>query len=84
MECAVVQGYDENRMGIVKAFVILSQGYSSSKELEDELRSFLRKAGLKGYKIPERFEFVSELPMTATGKIQRYKLRLLELERVKK
>ena len=82
--CAVVQGYDENRMGIVKAFVILSQGYSSSKELEDELRSFLRKAGLKGYKIPERFEFVSELPMTATGKIQRYKLRLLELERVKK
>ena len=79
--CAVVQGYDENRAGIVKAFVVLSQGADPSKGLEDELKSFLRESGLKGYKIPERFEFVSELPMTATGKIQRYKLRLLERER---
>jgi len=79
--CAVVQGYDENRVGIVKAFVVLSQDFSPSEELENELRSFLREAGLKGYKIPESFEFVSELPMTATGKIQRYKLRLLERER---
>ena len=79
--CAVVQGYDESRVGIVKAFVVLSQGHAPSKELEDELRSFLREAGLKGYKIPESFEFVSELPMTATGKIQRYKLRLIERER---
>ncbi len=79
--CAVVQGYDENRVGIVKAFVVLSPGQSPSKELEDELKRFLREAGLKGYKIPEQFEFVSELPMTATGKIQRYKLRLIERER---
>ncbi len=79
--CAVVQGYDENRVGIVKAFVVLAQGFSPSKELEDDLKNFLREAGLKGYKIPESFEFVSELPMTATGKIQRYKLRLLERER---
>jgi benzoate-CoA ligase len=79
--CAVVQGYDENRVGIVKAFVVISKDYTPSDELEEELRSFLKSSGLKGYKIPESFEFVDELPMTATGKIQRYKLRLLERER---
>jgi benzoate-CoA ligase len=38
------------------------------------LRAFVRQR-LPGYKCPQRFEFVPDLPKTATGKIQRYKLR---------
>ncbi|MBI2956248.1 MAG: hypothetical protein HYY26_02925 [Acidobacteria bacterium] len=40
----------------------------------DELRAFVRQR-LPGYKVPQRIEFVTELPKTATGKIQRFKLR---------
>ncbi|MBI4466373.1 MAG: benzoate-CoA ligase family protein [Acidobacteria bacterium] len=47
---------------------------SHSPALADELRAFVRRR-LPGYKCPQRVEFVAELPKTATGKIQRYKLR---------
>jgi benzoate-CoA ligase len=80
-QCAVVQGFDENKAGIVKAYLILNENFSPSKELEHELQQFLRQEGLKGYQIPEGFEYISELPETATGKIQRYKLRLKEREK---
>jgi acyl-coenzyme A synthetase/AMP-(fatty) acid ligase len=42
--------------------------------LADELRQFARQR-LAGYKCPRRIEFLEELPKTATGKVQRYKLR---------
>jgi benzoate-CoA ligase family protein len=47
---------------------------SSASILRDELRAFIRQR-LPGYKVPQRIEFVTELPKTATGKIQRFKLR---------
>lgn len=80
-QCAVVQGFNEQKTGIVKAYLILNEDYSPGKELEDELKAFLRNEGLKGYQIPEGFEYVDELPETATGKIQRYRLRLLERQK---
>ncbi len=80
-QCAVVQGFNEQKTGIVKAYLILNKSYSPGKDLEEELREFLRNEGLKGYQIPEGFEYVDELPETATGKIQRYKLRILERQR---
>ena len=82
LEVAVVQGFTKKKLEIIKAFVILKDGYKTSPQLETDLRSFLREKGLAGYKIPEAFEFVDELPKTATGKVQRYKLRQMERERM--
>ena len=79
MECAVVQGFNENELEVVACYIILSDGYK--EDVLDELKTFLRDQGLKGFEIPEKWVFVEDLPRTATGKIQRYKLRLLERER---
>ncbi len=79
--CAVVQGFDEEKLEVVAAYIVLRKEYAPSSELEVELRGFLRKEGLKGYMIPKKFVFVDELPLTATGKVQRYKLRILEREK---
>jgi len=53
------------------AFVVLRAGASAS---EEELRAFSR-AALAHFKVPSAFHFVSELPKTATGKIQKFVLR---------
>ncbi len=82
VECAVVQGFNENGLEIVACYAILNEGYDES--VAQELRKFLKENGLKGFEIPEKWVFVDELPRTATGKIQRYKLRLIELERVRR
>ena len=75
-ECAVVGARDA--MGLVKpkAFVTLRSGFQPSPELESGLQSFVKER-LAPYKYPRWIEFVSELPKTATGKIQRYRLRQL-------
>jgi benzoate-CoA ligase len=55
------------------AYVVLRPG-AATPALADELRDWLG-AGLARYKVPRALEFVAELPRTATGKIQRFKLR---------
>lgn len=80
-EAAAVQGYTSEGLGRVKAYVVLKPGYTPSKELEEELKEFV-KSRIAPYKRPEWIEFVDELPKTATGKIQRYKLRLREREKL--
>lgn len=67
-----------NESGLEKhaAFVVAKEGYQPSQELENELMEFVRKKTAH-YKCPRSINFVSELPRTATGKIQRYKLRAL-------
>ena len=57
-----------------KAYVVLKAGQQVSA---DELKVFV-KDKLAPYKYPRQIEFVSDLPKTATGKIQRFKLRELE------
>jgi acyl-coenzyme A synthetase/AMP-(fatty) acid ligase len=54
--------------------VVLNEGYTPSLALEDELKGFV-KDKIAPYKYPRWIAFVSELPKTATGKIQRFKLR---------
>jgi benzoate-CoA ligase len=73
-ECAVVGAEDE--MGLVKpkAYVTLRSGFNPGPELVTALQQFV-KSRLAPYKYPRWVEFVSELPKTVTGKIQRYKLR---------
>jgi benzoate-CoA ligase family protein len=74
LEAAVVGRQDTDRLVKPKAFVVLKEGQSASPQLEAELKSFV-KDKIAPYKYPRWIEFVSELPKTATGKIQRFKLR---------
>jgi benzoate-CoA ligase family protein len=76
LECGVIGREDHD--GLVKpmAFVVLSAGASGAPELATELQQFVRQR-LAEYKRPRWVEFVPELPKTATGKIQRFKLRAI-------
>ncbi len=74
LECAVVGQVDEANLVKPKAFVVLNEGYAASEELAGELIEYCRQ-NMAGYKRPRWIEFVDELPKTATGKIQRFKLR---------
>lgn len=71
LEAAVIGKKDADGLVKTKAFVVLKPGQSLT---EDEVKAFA-KAHLAAYKYPRLIEFVSELPKTATGKIQRFKLR---------
>jgi len=77
LEVAVVAHPDENRLIKPKAFVVLRQGSHPSPELVQVLQQHV-KTKLAPYKYPRWIEFVQDLPKTATGKIQRFKLRELE------
>ncbi|MGO8734476.1 MAG: long-chain-fatty-acid--CoA ligase [Terriglobia bacterium] len=70
-EVAVVGLPDEQWGEAPHAFVVTKFGASAT---EDELREFLR-ARLAHFKVPKHFNFLTELPKTATGKIQKYVLR---------
>jgi benzoate-CoA ligase len=70
----VVGQEDYDRLVKPKAFVVLNEGYTASSALEDELKGFV-KDKIAPYKYPRWITFVPELPKTATGKIQRFKLR---------
>lgn len=75
LECAVVGIADDHGLIKPKAFVVLKdQATTDGCQLVDELQQFV-KGRIAVYKYPRWIEFVSELPKTATGKIQRYKLR---------
>jgi len=74
LECGVVGAKDKDDLVKPKAFVVLKKGHSPSESLVEELQKF-SKARITPYKYPRWIEFVDELPKTATGKIQRYRLR---------
>jgi acyl-coenzyme A synthetase/AMP-(fatty) acid ligase len=74
LEAAVVGQEDSDRLVKPTAYVVLKDGYSASPALEAELKEFV-KGKIAPYKYPRWIEFVSDLPKTATGKIQRFKLR---------
>jgi len=74
LEAAVVGQEDEDRLVKPKAFVVLKEPAADSDALAAELQRFV-KDRIAPYKYPRWIEFVPELPKTATGKIQRFKLR---------
>ncbi|HUH86378.1 MAG TPA: benzoate-CoA ligase family protein, partial [Stellaceae bacterium] len=74
LEAAVVGHADEARLVKPKAFVVLRPGLAGSPELAESLQGHV-KSRLAPYKYPRWIEFVADLPKTATGKIQRFKLR---------
>jgi benzoate-CoA ligase len=73
-EVAVVGQRDEKDLVKPKAFVVLRDGYVPSEDLSEELKNWVLERMAK-YKYPRWVEFVPELPKSATGKIQRFKLR---------
>ncbi len=81
-ECAVVAAPDPGRGQIVKAFVVLKKDNAPSDALVKELQDFV-KASIAPYKYPRAVEFVTTLPKTETGKIQRFVLRKQEEERAR-
>lgn len=73
-EAAAVGFQDGNGLTKPAAYVVLKSGVNRSPQLHEEIRNHL-SSRLAGYKCPQILEFVNELPKTATGKIQRFKLR---------
>lgn len=80
-EVAVIGVETKDRLTKPKAFVVLRETAAPTKELEDELKQFV-KDRLAPYKYPRMIEFVDSLPKTATGKIQRFRLRAKEKDLV--
>jgi benzoate-CoA ligase len=74
LEAAVVGVEDEQKLVKPKAYVVLKPGNTADDNLRVELQRHV-KDRLAPYKYPRWIEFMSELPKTATGKIQRFKLR---------
>ncbi len=75
LEAAVVGHPDESELIKPKAYVVLKPGHVGGPELAATLKDHV-KTRLAPYKYPRWLEFVNELPKTATGKIQRFKLRV--------
>jgi benzoate-CoA ligase len=74
LEAAVVGREDDDRLVKAMAYVVLKPGLSGSPELAESLKQHV-KTRLAPFKYPRWVEFIDELPKTATGKIQRFKLR---------
>ncbi|HYY41309.1 MAG TPA: AMP-binding protein, partial [Pyrinomonadaceae bacterium] len=73
-EAAVVPGTDADGMTTVTAYVVLKGGHATDAAVAEHLHAQVG-AQLPAYKCPAQIDFVKALPRTATGKLQRYKLR---------
>jgi 2-aminobenzoate-CoA ligase len=73
-ECAVVGAPCEELGQRVKAFIVCAPAHEAGEPLAEELKQHV-KATIAPYKYPRLVEFVTELPRTSTGKLQRYVLR---------
>ena len=80
LEAAVVASPDPQRYEIVKAFIILGEGFSGDDALRKEIQNHV-KAITAPYKYPREIEFVESLPKTISGKIRRVDLRAKEKAR---
>ncbi len=78
-EAGVIGAADKDELEKPMAYVVLKEGYESSPELTKEIQDLVR-GKLAHYKSPRWIHYAKELPRTATGKVQRYKLRQLVKE----
>jgi acetyl-CoA synthetase/4-hydroxybutyrate---CoA ligase (AMP-forming) len=82
-ESAIVGVPDPKRHQLVKAFIILKQGYTPSRELALDLFQHSIRI-LAKFKIPRIIEFVPSVPKTLSGKIRRVELRQQEIDKQEK
>ncbi|WP_121640405.1 acyl-CoA synthetase MbcS [Virgibacillus sp. Bac330] len=73
-DCAVVASPDEIRGNVVKAFIVLREGFQPSDQLIEELQNHV-KTITGPYKYPRKIEFMDDLPKTTSGKTRRVELR---------
>jgi 2-aminobenzoate-CoA ligase len=73
-ECGVVGAPDAERGEVVKAYVLLRVGYTGNAAMTKTLQEYV-KAELAPYKYPRSIEYVTTLPRTEMGKLQRFRLR---------
>ena len=73
-EAAAVAAPDSERGSVVRAVVVLRDGYDPGPELAGELQEHVKRETAP-YKYPRIVEFVAELPKTASGKVRRAQLR---------
>jgi len=73
-ECGVIGKPDAVRGMIIKAFVLLRTGHIGNEAMAEQLQEYVKKS-IAPYKYPREIEFVTALPRTETGKLQRFKLR---------
>jgi len=76
LECGVVGQTDADGLTKTVAYVVLHEPDTASTQIADDLKAFV-KHRLAPFKYPREIHFIRELPKTATGKIQRFKLREL-------
>ena len=81
-ECAVTGYPSGNRGEIVKASIILKEGFEADSKLKTQLQDFVKERAAI-YKYPRRIEFVKELPRTNNGKISRAAIRKKDIENLK-
>jgi len=74
LEAAVIGAEDDDKLIKPKAYIVLKPGLEADDALREQLKAHVKRL-LAPYKYPRWMEFVDELPKTATGKIQRFKLR---------
>ncbi|MED4270039.1 acetate--CoA ligase [Geobacillus stearothermophilus] len=77
-EAGVIGKPDPVRGEIIKAFIVLREGYEPSEELKEDIRQFVKK-GLAAHAAPREIEFRDKLPKTRSGKIMRRVLKAWEL-----
>lgn len=76
-EAAAVGSPHDERGNVVKAFIVLTEGYEGNDNLTEKIQDFV-KSETAPYKYPRRIEYVDELPKTSSGKIRRIELRQQE------
>ncbi|QKY21901.1 AMP-binding protein (plasmid) [Halolamina sp. CBA1230] len=79
-EAAAVASPHDERGNVVKAYVVLADGYEGDDALTDRLQEYMKEETAP-YKYPRRIEYVDELPKTASGKTRRIELREREQQR---
>ncbi|GJL82170.1 MAG: AMP-binding protein [marine bacterium B5-7] len=79
-QVAVVGSPDDLRGEIVKAFVVLAEGFSGDDALKKDIQESVKKK-LAAYEYPREIEFLDSLPLTTTGKVRRIDLRERERQR---
>lgn len=80
LECAVTGTPDPDRGQLVKATIVLANGYEASEELKKEIQQYV-KTHTAFYKYPRVIDFVPELPKTISGKIRRTEIRQADSEK---